>query len=197
MFTVLLVDDEESVLRVLKASIDWQELGVNTLLTASDGGEALAVFEQNQIDLLVADIRMPVMDGIELIRNVRRLDPDIHCILLTAYSEFEYAKEAIRLGVDNYLLKPMAKDEVTQTIRGALDNVYRGRRNSATLLKENTLRRWVQGSISGEELSDYAQVLGLNLYQPAYCAICIINGGLAQSRYSVRPAWSTWSGNMM
>lgn len=173
MYSVLLVDDEESVLHILKVSIDWQELGVDTLLVASDGRMALELFEQRQIDLLVTDIRMPVMDGIELIRNVRRLRPETHCVLLTAYGEFEYAKEAIRLGVDNYLLKPVAKEEVVQTIQSALDNVYQKRQNSETLLKENTLRRWAMGTIGTEELGERAAVLGINLYQPVYCAICL------------------------
>lgn len=177
MYGVLLVDDEDSVLNALQTSIDWQELGVDTLLTASDGRTALDLFERRQIDLLITDICMPVMDGIELIRNVRRLRPETHCVLLTAYGEFEYAKEAIRLGVDNYLLKPMVMDEVLQTIQSALDNVYKKRDNSQTLLQENILRRWAAGTISGEELSERSAVLGINLYQPAYCAICIVKRG--------------------
>ena len=179
MYSVLLVDDEESVLNTLKTSIAWQELGVDTLLTASNGRTALDLFECRQIDLLVTDICMPVMDGMELIRNVRRLRPETHCVLLTAYGEFEYAKEAIRLGVDNYLLKPMARDEVIQTIQTALDNVYKRRANSRTLLQENILRRWAAGTISSEELSERTAVLGINLYQPAYCAVCMVKRGSA------------------
>ena len=184
MYSVLLVDDEESVLSALKDSIDWQELGVDTLLTASNGRAALDLFESGQIDLLVTDICMPVMDGMELIRNVRRLRPETHCVLLTAYGEFEYAKEAIRLGVDNYLLKPMARDEMIQTIQTALDNVYKRRSNSRTLLQENVLRRWASGTISGEELSERAAVLGINLYQPVYCAVCMgKRGGASIARF--------------
>lgn len=174
MYTVLLVDDEESVLSVLKASISWQELGVDVLLTASDGREALELFEQRDIDLLVTDIRMPVMDGIELIRRVRILQPETHCVLLTAYGEFELAQEAIRLGVDNYLLKPVAREEVVQTIESTLDNIYKNRRSSESLLKENTMRRWALGTISAEELGERAAVLGINLYQQAFCVLCMV-----------------------
>ena len=184
MYSVMLVDDEESVLNTLKTSIDWQELGVDTLLTASNGRAALDLFECRQIDLLVTDICMPVMDGMELIRNVRQLRPETHCVLLTAYGEFEYAKEAIRLGVDNYLLKPMSRDEMIQTIQTALDNVYKRRSNSRTLLQENILRRWAAGTISGEELSERAAVLGINLYQPIYCAVCMgKRGGASIARF--------------
>ena len=100
MYTVLLVDDEEKILEVMKVRIGWQELGVDKLLTASDGQAALEYFEQQRIDLLVTDIRMPRMDGLELIEKVRSLYPDTHCILLTAYGEFEYARRAIQLGVE-------------------------------------------------------------------------------------------------
>lgn len=174
MHTVLLADDEESVLDILKNSINWQELGVDSLLTAADGRIALDMFEQQHIDLLVTDIRMPRLTGIELISAVRRLYPETHCILLTAYSEFDYAKQAIRLGVENYLLKPVAKEEVEQTVRNALNNIYQNRRNSETLLHENILRRWGSGMIGSEELSERAAVFGINLYQSAYCAVLAV-----------------------
>ena len=103
MFQVLLCDDEISVTNFLKNSIPWESLGIENIHTASDGREALAVLEKNQVDLLITDIRMPRMDGLELLAKVRQTNPDTHCILLTAYGEFEYAKAAFRLGVDNYL----------------------------------------------------------------------------------------------
>lgn len=185
MFTVLLADDEDSVLEVLKDSIHWQELGVDKLLTASDGMAALEKFEQQQIDLLVTDIRMPRMDGLELIKKVRSISPDTHCILLTAYGEFEYAKRAISLGVENYLLKPVAQEEVEQNVQTALNNIYQKRKNSESLLQENTLRRWATGMIGDEELSERATILGINLYQRAYCVLCFVKrerGSMAMLR---------------
>ena len=174
MFRVLLVDDEENVLEILKTTIQWQELGVEKLFTAQDGLQALEVLEKQSIDLMITDIKMPRLDGINLLRKVKGLYPDIRCILLTAYGEFEYAKEAINLGVENYLLKPVAKDEVEQTVRKALDNLYGKRQNGKGLLRGNILRRWVAGTIDGEELSERAMVLGLNLYLPEYCVVCFV-----------------------
>lgn len=81
---------------------------------------------------------MPGMDGLELIRRVRALQPNTHCILLTAYGEFQYAQEAIRLGVDNYLLKPVAREEVCQTVQAALDNIYRNRSPAAKIFCAKT-----------------------------------------------------------
>lgn len=177
MYIVMLADDEENVIEVLKNSIAWQELGVDTLLSASDGQEALELFEKKTIDLLVTDIRMPRMDGLELIRNVRAKYPDVHCILLTAYGEFEYAKQAIQLGVDNYLLKPVAKEEFEQNIQNTLNNIYQKRHSSASILRENTLRRWLVGTIGEEELGERAAMLGINLYRMSYCVVCFQKKG--------------------
>lgn len=174
MYRVLLVDDEESVLKVLKTSIDWQSMGVDAPVTAADGVQALEIMEREPFHLLVTDIKMPRMGGLELIRRVQGLYPDTRCILLTAYSEFDYAKEAIRLGVENYLLKPVQKEELENTVQSAMANLYRRRGNSENMLYENILHRWLSGAISGEELGERAGVLGLNLYLPQYCAVGIL-----------------------
>lgn len=145
MYRVLLVDDEESVLKVLKTSIDWLALGVDTPVTAADGVQALEAMERSPFHLLIADIKMPRMGGLELIRRVRQLYPETRCILLTAYSEFDYAKEAIRLGVENYLLKPVQKEELESTVQNAMANLYSHRGNGGNLLYENILHRWLAG----------------------------------------------------
>lgn len=173
MHHILLVDDEENVLEILKKTISWQEFGVETVLTAHDGQQALETLAIQPIDLLITDIKMPVLDGIRLIEQVKLLYPHIRCILLSAYGEFEYAKQAIHLGVENYLLKPVAKEELEQTIQKSLANLYLSGINDKHLFRENILHRWVCGSISGEELSEKALVLGLNLYLPEYCIVCI------------------------
>ncbi len=176
MYTVLLADDEDAILEMLKTGVNWQELGVETLLTAQDGLAALEYFKQgNRVDLLIADIQMPRMDGLELIRLAREISPDTHFVVLTAFGEFQYAQTAIRLGVDNYLLKPISRSEMEQTVLSVLENIYQERQSTEMLLMENTLRRWSRGNIGIEELSDRAAVLGLNLYQAAYCVICIVN----------------------
>lgn len=123
MYQVLLVDDEESVLKVLKTSIDWQAMGVETPMTAADGVQALEMMERTSFHLLITDIKMPRMGGLELIRRVRCLYPETRCILLTAYSEFDYAKEAIQLGVENYLLKPVQKEELENTVQSTMANL--------------------------------------------------------------------------
>ena len=124
MYTVLLADDEPTILEFLSSSINWKQFGVDTILTAADGYQALQIRQNTNVDLLITDIKMPNMDGLTLLKEVRLSYPDTHCILLTAYGEFEYARTAIQLGVENYLLKPLKKEELEATIEKALDHIY-------------------------------------------------------------------------
>ena len=171
MYTVLLTDDESTILCTLTTQIPWQQLGVSTILTASDGNQALEIMSRQKVDLLMTDIQMPHMDGLTLIQKTRILYPDTHCVLLTAYGEFEYARRAIQLGVENYLMKPFQLEELEETIEKAFDNIYASRKNAKELFRNNILLRWVNGTISDDELSERASMLNVNLYLPEYCVV--------------------------
>ena len=90
MYTVLLADDEKSILDALCDTIAWQQFGVDQVLRASDGRQALSIIRQQKVDLLITDILMPQMDGLTLIRILRREFPRLHCILLSGHGEFQY-----------------------------------------------------------------------------------------------------------
>ena len=189
MYTVLLADDEKSILDALSDSIAWQQFGVDKILKAADGLQALKIIREEKVDLLITDIRMPQMDGLTLIRTLRQEFPYLHCILLTGYSEFSYAREAIRLNVENYLLKPLNRTELEETVEMALNNLYssKGRLPSggdSTLFGDNLLIRWLNNAISPEELRERASFLDLNLFLPQYCAVCILK---KHDDISVRP----------
>lgn len=173
MYTALFVDDEKSVSESLISGVSWNDFGVSNLLTASDGESALVEMAKHPVDLLITDIKMPRMDGMELLKKVRADYPDTRCILLTAYGEFQYARQAIRLGVENYLLKPLDQNELENTIEKALDNLYLCRQNNPDLFRENILLRWVKGAIGSEELAERAGLLHINTFQSCYCAICL------------------------
>ena len=173
MYTVLLVDDETSMLETLVQSIHWQQYGVDTVLTAADGMQALEVLSEHAVDLLITDIKMPHMDGLSLLREVRSIYPNTHCIILSAYEEFEYAKQAMQLGVENYLLKPLETEEMEESIERALDNIYSSRKISDRLFCDNVFTRWVNRTISTNELAERANLLRLNLYLPEYCVVIL------------------------
>lgn len=171
MFTVLLVDDEEYVLKNLTNAVNWPVYGIETVLTASDGLEAIEQIETNHVNLIIADISMPRMDGLQLVKHVRETYPYIRCVLLTSYSDFSYAKQAISLGVENYLLKPFKPEEMDNTIRKAISNIVAHKRIMQTVFLDNLLFRWVKEDISFDELSERAGHIGINLYFRNYCVL--------------------------
>lgn len=105
MIKVLLVDDEVLALEFLEGLIPWQELGYEIVGKATNGKKALAIFQEKKPQIVISDIKMAVMDGLELSKKIRELSSAAKIILLSAYKDFEYAKKGIQYGVNNYLLK--------------------------------------------------------------------------------------------
>ena len=125
MISVLLVDDEILALRHLQAAIDWQRLGLRVAAAVTNGLDALEVIRNRKIDILITDIKMPGMDGLELCRKIRETDAEMQIILLTGYSDFDYALQAIRFQAVDYCLKPIDTEKLTQTLTAAVRNQFR------------------------------------------------------------------------
>lgn len=117
MLKVLLVDDEAPILNNLKRVLPWQEMGMEVVGMARSGMDALRIAEEEQPDLVLSDIRMPVMDGLTFVGKLRELGLDSEVLLLTGYQEFDYAREAIRLGVKEYICKPIHYEELGNKVR--------------------------------------------------------------------------------
>ncbi|RTE10179.1 response regulator transcription factor [Paenibacillus whitsoniae] len=125
MYKVILVDDEPFALEGLKLTVEWEELGFEIAGMCENGEEAFAVIEACQPELVVTDIRMPVIDGLELIDRVQKAGCDPVFIIVSGYNDFEYARSAIRYGVKHYLLKPALDKEwenVMQSVIGELQH---------------------------------------------------------------------------
>lgn len=125
MINVILADDEPIIRNGMIHIVDWEALGYHLAEVAKDGMEALDYIERSNIQVLVSDIRMPFLDGLELIKIVKELHPDIYCILLTSYADFNYAKTAIELGIYSYLLKPVNVNELTHTLGSLKEELER------------------------------------------------------------------------
>ena len=141
MYTVLLVDDEDDVTQVIKKKVPWEELGFSVVGLANNGVKALELVEEYQPDVVMTDIRMPYMDGMELTKRIRSEFPTTKILLFTGFDEFEYAKEAIHLEVDEYILKPLNCTELTkvfQRLYQKLDSEIQEKRNVQTLQKYYT-----------------------------------------------------------
>ncbi|SFM22036.1 Helix-turn-helix domain-containing protein [Paenibacillus sp. 1_12] len=120
---VLLVDDKESVVQGLSRHVPWDRLGVDEVETAHDGLQALEVFARFPADLVITDIKMPNMSGIELMERLSREKESIRFIVLSGYDEFEYAKQAISLGASEYLLKPFNVEELMEIVGRVLSDL--------------------------------------------------------------------------
>lgn len=123
MYKVLLVDDERLLRLTLKNILDWNALQCEVIAAAKDGSEALAVVEKARPDLIITDLRMPKMDGIEMIRRVKEVSPAAQIIVLSNYSEFELVRDAMKAGAFDYLLKvTLEKEELERVVRQALSH---------------------------------------------------------------------------
>lgn len=116
MYKVMIVDDEPIIVEGLSRSIAWEKWNCEVTATANDGLEGKQLIEEKKPDIVFMDICMPEMDGLAMIAAINSQFPDLEVCVLTGYRDFEYAKEAIRLGVTRFLLKPSNMDELEEAI---------------------------------------------------------------------------------
>lgn len=109
MYKVLLVDDEYMILQGLKVIVDWQALGFEVVATARSAKEALTYLDDCAVDVMISDVNMPGMTGLELIEAARNVLPHLQTLILSGYQEFSYVQRAMELETKGYLLKPVDK----------------------------------------------------------------------------------------
>ncbi|MBN2979911.1 MULTISPECIES: response regulator [Cohnella] len=130
LYRLLIVDDEDTVVDSLADTIDWTKAGVSNVYKAYSGSEALEILKTNAIDIVMTDIRMPGISGLELIAKIRAGWKRIKCILLSGHAEFAYAQKAIAQDTFEYLLKPASDEDVVRTVGKAVDALRRERDES-------------------------------------------------------------------
>ncbi len=180
-YKVMLVDDEEDVAQAIMKKMNWEEMGFETPRYAHNGLEALELSEESRPDIVMTDIQMPYMDGMELSRNLKQLYPNIRIIFFSGYDEFEYAKEAIRLEAEEYILKPIDADElksVFSRVHEALDRDIDEKLNvaklenyymdSLPLLQEDFFASLVEGRIAENKIAKFLDDYRIDLHGPLY-----------------------------
>lgn len=120
---LMIVDDEPVICMGLRLTIDWAELGIEVIGEAYDGEEALRLMEREQADIVLTDIRMDGMDGLELAGQLNRRYPDVRIIIISGYEDFQYARQAMRIGVHDYLLKPVEIDELSKAVTRIVEDM--------------------------------------------------------------------------
>lgn len=131
MYKVLIVDDEKFIRKSIRNRVDWEKYGFLVEAEAGNGEEALKVMKELQPHMVLVDIRMPVMDGLAFISEAKKIFPKTTYVIMSAYSDFEYARKAIQIGVEDYVLKPIEEEEMEKILQKAALGL-----NKTTLLKQ-------------------------------------------------------------
>jgi two-component system, response regulator YesN len=139
----LLVDDEVPILQNLSRVLNWERIGVEVTGMARNGAEALRILEEHSIDIMLSDIRMPVMDGLTLVREMRSKGMSTAVLLLTGYQEFEYARTALRYGVKDYINKPIHYEMLERTVHDIAEHIRKSRETTeyVEVKEENHARK--------------------------------------------------------
>ena len=183
LYKVILVDDEEEVREAIRKRINWEEIGFEVAGTAENGEEALELAESCEPDVVMTDIQMPFMDGLTLLKKLKEKIPDLRSVIFSGYDDFEYAKEAIRLEAEEYILKPVDAEELKNIfirIRERLDEQIKQRRNveqlskyyeeSRPIMKEQLIIGLLEGRELQFDLERYQKDFDLQIESAFYCA---------------------------
>lgn len=134
-YKVILVDDEEEVIDAIKSRILWEQLGLQIVGSATNGVKALELVEKLQPDIVITDIKMPYMDGLELSRRLNDEYKNVHIIIFTGFDEFDYAKEAVHLEIDEYMLKPINAVELSECLKRVKNSLDKEREEKLNVQK--------------------------------------------------------------
>ncbi len=185
-YKAFFVEDEIVTREGIRDNVDWRGNGFEFCGEAPDGEIALPQINSTQPDLLITDIKMPFMDGLELCKIIRERMPWMKIIILSGHDEFEYAQEAIKLGVTEYLLKPVTVQDMHRVLARIAAQIDRERREQENLerlknqveenraaLRERLLLNLAMGAVSSAEAIEKGQLLGLDLVAGCYLAVVV------------------------
>ena len=196
MYNILLTDDEQIVVDSLSMILNKNFEGQITLFSASSGTKALEIAREASIDIIFMDIHMPGMNGLETISLIKRINPNIVIIILSAYDQFQYAQEALNLGAFKYLTKPVNRNLIAQTAREAMNAVdsERGKLTDSIALRQklSVVSTMVESDFiyscvfnnKGTDFSEYLNYFGINGL-PYFFACVEISELASEKRYDV------------
>jgi two-component system response regulator YesN len=163
MYRLVIADDEVWIRERLAKAIDWASAGIEVAGVAQDGKEALRLCLETKPDVVITDIRMPGLSGLEFLKELKNHSTSAKIIIISGYSDFEYAREAIKLGVTDYILKPVEDSEIFNTVKKCVQAV------SVNPAKRNSIEKalkFVEGNYQWPiQLQDAAAAAGMN---PSY-----------------------------
>jgi len=177
VYSIMIVEDEYLVRQGIASLVDYEQFGMQVIAQAENGREAWQKFQENPADILLTDINMPQMNGLELAKLVRDQVPTCHIVFLTGYDDFDYARTAIKLGADDYLLKPFSKDDVEEMLAKVQTKLDKERKkariqNLVDQGQRSELEEAIHNRLADSELSlkSLASQLG---FSPSYLSVLI------------------------
>jgi len=181
MYSVFLVDDEPIVLDGIRSKIDWEKDGFSFAGEATDGEIALSMIHELKPDILITDIKMPFMDGLQLASAIKKTQPWIKIIILSGHDEFDYAKKAISIGIEDYILKPFTCDDILSSLKKTANVIDKERKqlsdiskmkeelkSQEKLIQKEFLTNLIHGSVDMTNLMQKCQEMGINLISRYY-----------------------------
>lgn len=174
---VLIVDDEYLIRNLLRMRIDWEKQGLTIIGEASNAHEALDMVDEQRPDIIFTDIYMPSINGIEFSREVLAKYPDIKIVIVTGHDEFEYAHQSIKMGISDFILKPIRASDLLNVIDKLKNKIFEERTRDKELerlkedlernfpyLREKYLYQWLKGDLSKEEIHEKAEYFKLPMF---------------------------------
>ncbi|MGX6961212.1 response regulator transcription factor [Vagococcus xieshaowenii] len=184
-YSILLVDDEQEIRDGMSRQIPWNQCGFELLTTAENGLEALELVERLKPDVIITDIKMPFMSGLEFINKASQISPLTKFIVCSGFDDFEYAQQAISLSVFSYVLKPISSNEfvnVLVNLKQKMDSEWKEKKESLSLknqlassesiIYDNFLISCMQGAIEENQMATFSKLIGFNQEQ-SYCVFSL------------------------
>lgn len=184
LLKVLIADDEHNIREGIRYSIDWHEIGMEVVAEAEDGEEALELALKYEVDVLLADLNMPIMNGLTLIKNIKENLQKCKVVIISGHDEFSYAQEALRLDVEDYILKPIKPDSLTEVLnkvhlklqtqtaqRKYLEIASNHISQNTLFIQEQFCLNWVEGNLTDGKIKEQLDFWGIPEEVPQLLAV--------------------------
>lgn len=165
MLSILIVDDEPFIRKGIIQLVDWTQAGIQEVYEASNGLEALAIVKEKKPHMILADINMPRMNGLDFVEAAKKMTPDVHIAMITGYDVFDYALKALKAGVDDYVLKPVTKKDIQGIIGQLVALCKADLKKTALKASIDHVLEDIPESLAASPTSDLVHYINTHLYR--------------------------------
>ena len=177
---LLIADDEPIIRRGIRALVDFEALGIDHIYEAADGKQAFDLFEKELPDIVLADINMPGLNGLDFSSKVKAIKPETRIALITGYDYFDYAHKAIKIGVDDYILKPVSRDDISQLLHKLIKSIQQQATEAEVVSLVSSIREDYGAADEDGYLSDIQRIVDQG-FDEADFSLTVLAEGLGLS----------------